>query len=206
MPLRSGDNTDLYAQGYFEYDSKKSGGVTISHLRFGKTPIKSTYLIDEADFISCSKQSYVHQYDLLDGLKDGGTFLLNTTWSVDELDENLPASMKRYLAEHNINFYTINATKIAQEIGLGGRINMIMQSAFFKLSNVIPVEDAVKYLKESIEAAYGKKGEDIVNMNYQAVDRGIDALVKVDIPEEWKNAEDTKKAEEKEVPDFIKMY
>ena len=199
-----GDNTDLYAQGYFEYDSKKSGGVTISHLRFGKTPIKSTYLIDEADFISCSKQSYVHQYDLLDGLKDGGTFLLNTTWSVDELDENLPASMKRYLAEHNINFYTINATKIAQEIGLGGRINMIMQSAFFKLSNVIPVEDAVKYLKESIEAAYGKKGEDIVNMNYQAVDRGIDALVKVDIPEEWKNAEDTKKAEEKEVPDFIK--
>lgn len=199
-----GDNTDMYAQGYFEYDSKKSGGVTISHLRFGHTPIKSTYLIDEADFMSCSKQSYVHQYNLLDGLKDGGTFLLNTTWTVDELDKNLPASMKRYLAEHNINFYIINATKIAQEIGLGGRTNMIMQSAFFKLSNVIPVEDAVRYLKESIDKTYGKKGEEVVKMNYLAVDRGIDALVKVEIPEAWKNAVDEKVAEEKEVPDFIK--
>jgi len=198
-----GDNTDLYAQGYFSYDSKKSGGVTVSHLRFGKKPIKSTYLIDEADFISCSKQSYVHQYNVLEGLKDGGTFLLNCTWTEEELDEHLPASVKRYIAEHNINFYIINATKIAQEIGLGGRTNMIMQSAFFKLSNVIPVEDAVKYLKDSIVKTYGKKGEDIVQMNYQAVDRGIDALVKVNVPESWKNATD-EKVEEKEVPDFIK--
>jgi pyruvate-ferredoxin/flavodoxin oxidoreductase len=198
-----GDNTDMYAQGYFSYDSKKSGGVTISHLRFGKKPIKSTYLIDEADFISCSKQSYVYQYDILDGLKDGGTFLLNCTWTEDELEERLPASIKRYIAEHNINFYIINATKIAQEIGLGGRINMIMQSAFFKLSNVIPIEDAVKYLKDSIVKEYGRKGEDIVRMNYEAVDRGIDALVKVNVPESWKNAVD-EKVEEKEVPDFIK--
>lgn len=198
-----GDNTDMYAQGYFSYDSKKSGGVTISHLRFGKKPIKSTYLIDEADFISCSKQSYVYQYDILEGLKDGGTFLLNCTWTEEELEEHLPASIKRYIAEHNINFYIINATKIAQEIGLGGRINMIMQSAFFKLSNVIPIEDAVKYLKDSIVKAYGRKGEDIVRMNYEAVDRGIDALVKVNVPESWKNAVD-EKVEEKEVPDFIK--
>ncbi len=198
-----GDNTDMYAQGYFSYDSKKSGGVTISHLRFGHKPIKSTYLIDEADFISCSKQSYVHQYDILEGLKDGGTFLLNCTWTEDELEEHLPASIKRYIAEHNINFYIINATKIAQEIGLGGRINMIMQSAFFKLSNVIPIEDAVKYLKDSIVKEYGRKGEDIVRMNYEAVDRGIDALVKVNVPESWKNAVD-EKVEEKEVPDFIK--
>lgn len=198
-----GDNTDMYAQGYFSYDSKKSGGVTISHLRFGHKPIKSTYLIDEADFISCSKQSYVHQYDILEGLKDGGTFLLNCTWTEEELEEHLPASIKRYIAEHNINFYIINATKIAQEIGLGGRINMIMQSAFFKLSNVIPIEDAVKYLKDSIVKEYGRKGEDIVRMNYEAVDRGIDALVKVNVPESWKNAVD-EKVEEKEVPDFIK--
>lgn len=172
-------------------------------MRFGHKPIKSTYLIDEADFISCSKQSYVHQYNVLEGLKDGGTFLLNCTWTEDELDKHLPASVKRYLAEHNINFYIINATKIAEEIGLGGRINMIMQSAFFKLSNVIPIEDAVKYLKDSILASYGKKGDEIVKMNYEAVDKGINALVKVDVPESWKQAAD-EEVEEKEVPDFIK--
>lgn len=201
-----GDNTDMYAQGYFAYDSKKSGGVTISHLRFGKEPIRSTYLIDEADFISCSKQSYVHQYNVLEGLKDGGTFLLNTTWSLDELGDKLPAKMKAYLAEHNIDFYTINATKIAEDIGLGNRTNMIMQSAFFKLANVIPMDDAVKYLKESIVKSYGKKGEDIVNMNYKAVDKGIDALVKVEIPEDWENVEEQVEecACEKDVPDFIK--
>lgn len=201
-----GDNTDMYAQGYFAYDSKKSGGVTISHLRFGKEPIRSTYLIDEADFISCSKQSYVHQYNVLEGLKDGGTFLLNTTWSVDELDDKLPTKIKAYLAEHNIDFYTINATKIAEDIGLGNRTNMIMQSAFFKLANVIPMDDAVKYLKDSIVKSYGKKGEDVVNMNYKAVDKGIDALVKVEIPEDWKNAEEQVEecACEKDVPDFIK--
>ncbi|MBW4829563.1 MAG: pyruvate:ferredoxin (flavodoxin) oxidoreductase [Clostridiaceae bacterium] len=200
-----GDNTDMYAQGYFAYDSKKSGGVTISHLRFGHEPIKSTYLIDEADFISCSKQSYVHQYSVVDGIKDGGTFLLNTNWSVDELDKHLPGDVKKYLAEHNVNFYIIDATAIANEIGLGNRINMIMQSAFFKLANVIPVDEAVKYLKDSIVATYGRKGEEVVAMNHKAVDRGIDALVKVDIPESWKEAEVAEEtAVSADVPEFIK--
>ncbi len=200
-----GDDTDMYAQGYFAYDSKKSGGVTISHLRFGNEPIKSTYLIDEADFISCSKQSYVHSYDLLAGLKEGGTFLLNTNWSVDELDENLPASMKKYLAENNIKFYIIDATSIADEIGLSGRTNMIMQSAFFKLANVIPIDEAVEHLKDSIVESYGRKGEDVVQKNYKAVDRGIESLVKVDVPESWKDAEEKEEAAaDKDVPEFVK--
>ncbi len=200
-----GDNTDLYAQGYFSYDSKKSGGVTISHLRFGKQPIKSTYLIDEADFISCSTQAYVNQYDLLKGLKKGGKFLLNCIWSPEELDEKLPASMKKYIAENNIELYIIDATEIAEEIGLGNRTNTIMQSAFFKLADVIDIEDAVKYLKEAAYKSYGKKGEKIVNMNYAAIERGIDALVKVNVPESWKNAEAQEEAAAaKEVPDFIK--
>jgi len=185
-----GDNTDLYAQGYFAYDSKKSGGVTISHLRFGKKPIKSTYLINSADYVACHNPSYVDKYDLLKGLKDGGTFLLNCIWSPEELEEKLPADMKRYIAEHNINFYTINAVDLAQEIGLGGRINMIMQAAFFKLTNVIPIEDAVKYLKDQIKKNYGKKGDEIVNMNYAAVDRALDALVKIDVPASWADAVD----------------
>lgn len=199
-----GDDTDMYAQGYFSYDSKKSGGVTISHLRFGHKPIKSTYLITDADFISCSKQSYVYQYDLLKGLKKGGTFLLNCTWNEEELDKNLPASMKRYIAENDINFYTIDATRIAREIGLGGRINMIMQSAFFKLSEVLPIEEAVEHLKKSIVEEYGTKGEEIVRMNYEAVDKGIEALVKVNVPESWKDAKDEEVEEKKDVPEFIK--
>ncbi|NMB07957.1 MAG: pyruvate:ferredoxin (flavodoxin) oxidoreductase [Tissierellia bacterium] len=199
-----GDDTDMYAQGYFSYDSKKSGGVTISHLRFGHEPIKSTYLIDEADFISCSKQSYVYQYDLLSGLKDGGTFLLNCIWDEKELEENLPASMKRYLAEHNINFYTIDATKLASEVGLGGRTNMIMQSAFFKLAEVLPLDEAIAHLKSSIQRDYGKYGENVVEMNNKAVDMAIEKLVKIDIPETWKNAKDEEIKEEKEVPEFIR--
>lgn len=198
-----GDGTDMYAQGYFSYDSKKSGGVTISHLRFGNKPIRSTYLITDADFVSCSKQSYVHSYDLLRGLKKGGTFLLNTLWDREALEENLPASMKRYIAQNNINFYTINATKIASEIGLGGRINMIMQSAFFKLSNVLPIDVAVEKLKESIVEEYGKKGEKIVQMNFEAVDRGISALEKIEVPESWKDAFDENEGK-KDIPDFIK--
>lgn len=198
-----GDNTDLYAQGYFAYDSKKSGGVTISHLRFGKKPIKSTYLIDQADFVACHNQSYVHNYDVLAGLKEGGTFLLNCTWSPEELDEHLPASMKRYLAKNKINFYIINAVKIASDIGLGGRINMVMQAAFFKLANVIPLEDAVKYMKEAIRESYGKKGDHIVKMNDQAVDQGIESLVKVEIPASWAEAEDVAAAAKEEVPEFI---
>jgi len=199
-----GDKTDLYAQGYFAYDSKKSGGVTISHLRFGKEPIKSTYYIHEADFVACHKQSYVNQYDLLSELKDGGTFVLNTSWNEEELNEKLPASMKRYIAENNIDFYIINATDIAEEIGLGNRINMIMQSAFFKLAKVIPLEDAVKYMKEAIVDTYGQKGEKIVEMNNKAIDRGIDALVKVKVPENWKDAKEDKEEKGESVPDFIK--
>ncbi|MBO4881123.1 MAG: pyruvate:ferredoxin (flavodoxin) oxidoreductase, partial [Firmicutes bacterium] len=159
-----GDNTDMYAQGYFSYDSKKSGGITVSHLRFGKNPIKSTYLITEADFVACHNESYVHAYDVLAGLKKGGTFLLNCTWDDAALEEHLPASMKQYIAKNKINFYTIDATKLGIEIGLGNRINMIMQMAFFHLSEVIPEADAVKYLKDSIEHTYGKKGKDIVDM------------------------------------------
>lgn len=198
-----GDHTDMYAQGYFSYDSKKSGGVTISHLRFGKEQIKSTYLITSADFISCSTQAYVHQYDLLRGLKKGGTFLLNTLWSKEELEANLPANMKQYMAKNDIHFYTINATAIAEEIGLGNRTNMIMQSAFFKLADVIPVDDAVKYLKESIVKSYGSKGEKVVNMNNQAVDKGIESLTKIEVPAEWANATDEAVAK-KEIPEFIK--
>ncbi len=197
-----GDHTDMYAQGYFSYDSKKSGGVTISHLRFGKKPIRATYLIDEADFIACHKQAYVDQYDVLEGLKEGGTFLLNCTWTPEELNEKLPAKMKKYLAENNINFYIINAVDIAGKIGLGGRINMVMQSAFFKLANVIPYEDAVKYMKEAIEKTYGRKGEKVVSMNWQAVDQAADALIKVDVPAQWANAEE-EAAATSDLPEFI---
>ncbi|MDR5659164.1 pyruvate:ferredoxin (flavodoxin) oxidoreductase [Serpentinicella sp. ANB-PHB4] len=198
-----GDNTDLYAQAYFSYDSKKSGGVTVSHLRFGKKPIKSTYLIDEADFVACHKQSYVNQYDLIKGLKPNGTFLLNTTWTPEELDEKLPGNLKKYIADNNIDFYMINATDIATEIGLGARINMIMESAFFKLAKVIPLEDAVKYMKEAVVDSYGMKGDKVVNMNNQAVDKGIEALVKVEVPANWGSAVEEAAAAVEE-PDFIK--
>ena len=198
-----GDNTDMYVQGYFDYDSKKSGGLTVSHLRFGNEPILSTYLLDEADFISCSKQAYVFKYDLLEGLKDEGIFLLNTVWSKDELEKHLPGAMKRYLAKHNINFYIIDASHIAEKIGLGSRTNMIMQSAFFNLTKVIDTDDAMKYLKDSIVKAYGHKGEDIVAMNYQAVDMGASAYEKIDIPEAWLDAKDEDK-KELDLPDFIK--
>lgn len=197
-----GDHTDMYAQGYFAYDSKKSGGITISHLRFGKSPIRSTYLIHEPHFVACHNQSYVNKYDVLEGLRDKGTFLLNCIWSKDELDKHLPASMKRYIAEHNIKFYTINAVEIAKEIGLGGRINMIMQSAFFKLADIIPIEEAVKYLKDAVITSYGNKGEKVVNMNNDAIDRGIKSLVKIEVPEAWKNAKDEEKVS-KEVPEFV---
>ena len=199
-----GDNTDMYAQGYFAYDSKKSGGVTISHLRFGKNRILSTYLITEADYVACHNQAYVHQYNVISGLKKGGTFLLNCIWDDAELDKNLPAAMKRYIAENDIQFYTINGTKLGVEIGLGNKINMIMQSAFFNLTKVIPVDEAVKHLKESIVKSYGKKGEDIVNMNYAAVDAGINSAHKVAVPASWKDAKDDEKTGEvKELPEFI---
>ncbi|MFA7660959.1 MAG: pyruvate:ferredoxin (flavodoxin) oxidoreductase, partial [Anaerovoracaceae bacterium] len=197
-----GDKTDLYAQGYFSYDSKKSGGVTVSHLRFGKEKIQSPYLINQADFVACHNQAYVNQYDLLKGLRKGGTFLLNCLWNDKELDEHLPADIKRYLAKNEIKFYTINATKIAEDIGLGNRINMVMQSAFFELAQVIPVDEAVAYLKEAVEHSYGKKGANIVAMNNAAIDKGIQDLVKVNVPAEWANAEDENSISKK-VPEFI---
>jgi len=199
-----GDNTDLYAQAYFAYDSKKSGGVTISHLRFGKKPIKSTYLIDEADFIACHKQSYVYQYQLLEGLKKGGTFLLNCTWKPEELDEKLPAGLKKQIADNDINFYIIDAVDIAKRIGLGSRINMVMQAAFFKLANVIPLDQAVKLLKEAIVKTYGRKGEKVVKMNHQAVDEGLQALVKVDVPKAWSNSVEEEVAATNDLPEFVK--
>ena len=198
-----GDGTDMYAQGYFDYDSKKSGGVTMSHLRFGDKKITSTYLITEANFISCSKQSYVHQYDLLRGIKKGGKFLLNTIWTEEELETHLPASLKRAIANNDIEFYTINATKIASEVGLGGRTNMVMQAAFFKLSEILPLDEAVKKLKEAIVKDYGLKGDDIVAMNNEAVDRGMDATKRIEVPESWKNAQDDEDGKIPGAPEFI---
>ena len=197
-----GDKTDMYAQAYFAYDSKKSGGITMSHLRFGKLPITSPYLINRADFISCSQQSYVFSYDLLAGLKKGGKFLLNTVWSDEELSKHLPAYMKRYIAQNEIEFYTVNAVKIAQELGLGGRFNMVMQAGFFKLANIIPIEKAVEYLKDSIVKSYGKKGQNIVDMNNGAVDQGVNALHRVEIPADWATAPDEAEPQRDE-PKFI---
>ena len=198
-----GDHTDMYAQGYFAYDSKKSGGITVSHLRFGKKAIKSPYLINKADFVACHNQSYVYKYNVLEGLKKNGIFLLNTIWTPEEVNEKLPAHMKRFIVENNIKFYTLNAVAIAQEIGLGGRINMIMQSAFFKLAHIIPVEDAMKYLKDAVVSSYGKKGQKVVDMNNAAIDKGVESLVEIKVPADWKNAVD-EDAKTKEVPSFIK--
>jgi pyruvate-ferredoxin/flavodoxin oxidoreductase len=198
-----GDNTQLYAQAYFSYDSKKSGGSTVSHLRFGKYPIRSPYLVFNADYIACHNKSFIYNIDVLKGLRQNGNFVLNCPWDVTELETKLPANMKRYLAKNNINFYIVDAVAIAKEIGLGNRINMIMQTAFFKLANVIPIEDAVKYLKESIEKTYGKKGEKIVQMNYAAVDRGLEAAIKVAVPAHWADAKD-EVGNIKQEPDFVK--
>ncbi len=201
-----GDNTDMYAQGYFAYDSKKSGGVTVSHLRFGDKPIKSTYLIHEADYIACHNQSYIGHYDVLEGLKKEGIFVLNCKWDESELSDMLPSSVKCHLAKNNIKFYTINATKIAEEIGLGNRINMIMQAVFFKLSGVLPLEKAIELLKKAIKDTYGKKGEKIVNMNYAAVDKGIEDIKQIEIPSEWSSlsVDDEKSSNNDDVPAFIK--
>lgn len=185
-----GDETDLYVQGYFAYDSKKSGGITVSHLRFGKDPIKSTYYISKADFVACHNTSYMKKYDIVQDLKPGGSFLLNCPWSLNELETELPANVKKYIAENKISFYTINATKIGKEIGLGGKINTILQAAFFKISNIIPAEKALEYMKDAATKSYGKKGEKIVAMNYEAIERGMADLQKVAVPDEWKNAEE----------------
>lgn len=203
-----GDNTDMYAQAYFDYDSKKSGGVTVSHLRFGKTPIKSTYLIKHADFVACHNPSYLNKYDMVQDLKEGGTFLLNCDWDMKGLEENLPGKIKKHIADNNIKFYVIDGLGIAKETGLGGRINTILQSAFFKLSNILPEEKAIELMKKAVKDTYGKKGDDIVQMNYNAIDKGAEGVVKVDVPESWKNAEidDLKKTvtgDRKDAVDFV---
>jgi pyruvate-ferredoxin/flavodoxin oxidoreductase len=200
-----GNNTDLYAQGYFFYDSKKSGGLTISHLRFGKTPIQSPYLIDMADFVACHNPSYVTRYDMLSNLKDGGIFLLNSSWTAAEMEEKLPAAMKQIIARKKLKLYNIDAVKIAASVGLGGRINAIMQAAFFKIANVIPAEQAFEYVKAAIKKSYGKKGDKVVNMNIEAVDKAAAALEEISYPAAW--ATTTTGAvlpEDPNEPDFIK--
>ena len=185
-----GDNTDMYAQAYFDYDSKKSGGVTMSHLRFGKLPIKSTYLIHKANFVACHNPSYVNKYNMVQEVVDGGTFLLNCPWDMEGLEKHLPGQVKAFIANHGIKFYTIDGIKIGKEIGLGGRINTVLQSAFFKLANIIPEEQAIDLMKAAAKATYGKKGDNIVQMNFDAIDAGAKQVVEVKVPESWKNAAD----------------
>ncbi len=206
-----GDNTDMYAQAYFDYDSKKSGGVTMSHLRFGKSPIKSTYLIRQANFVACHNPSYVDKYNMVQELVDGGTFLLNCPWDMEGLEAHLPGQVKAYIANHNIKFYTIDGIKIGKEIGLGGRINTVLQSAFFKLAAIIPEEEAIDLMKAAAKATYGRKGDKIVQMNYDAIDAGAKQVVEVAVPESWKSAADegltTPHVDEngrKDVVDFVK--
>ncbi|MFO7924762.1 MAG: pyruvate:ferredoxin (flavodoxin) oxidoreductase [Bacteroidales bacterium] len=198
-----GNTTDKYAQAYFAYDSKKSGGITVSHLRFGDKPIRSPYLVNTADFIACHVPSYLEKYDLLKGLKKGGTFLLNSIWDEKETKKKIPAGMKKYMAENDIQFYIINGTEIAEEIGLGNRTNTIMQSAFFKISNVIPYDQAIDEMNKAIVKSFGMKGEEIVDMNKAAVKRGGD-VIKVDIPGEWKDVDDKAVKDNRDIPDFIK--
>ena len=203
-----GDNTDMYAQAYFDYDSKKSGGVTMSHLRFGKKAIKSTYLIKQANFVACHNPSYVRKYNMVQELVPGGTFLLNCSWSPEELETHLPGQVKRYIAENDIQFYTIDGIKIGKEIGLGGRINTVLQSAFFKLAAIIPEETAIELMKAAAKATYGKKGDKIVQMNYDAIDAGATGVVKIDVPASWKDAKDesfaqTATGDRKDVVDFV---
>ncbi len=184
-----GDHTDMNVQAYFDYDSKKSGGLTVSHLRFGNAKITSTYLINKADFVACHKPSYIRQYDMVQDVKPDGVFLLNCSWDASELEEQLPGQVKKYIADNNIQFYTIDGVKIGKEIGLGNKINTVLQSAFFKLANIIPAEDAIKYMKDAATASYSKKGDAIVKMNHDAIDRGACEVVKIEVPETWKNAE-----------------
>jgi pyruvate-ferredoxin/flavodoxin oxidoreductase len=198
-----GDNTEMYVQGYFAYDAKKSAGVTISHLRFGKFPIKSTYLIKDADYIACHNPSYVDKYDLLEGIKYEGCFVLNSSWNLEDMEKNLPNSLKKTIAEKHLRFYTIDAVKIAERVGLGGRINMVMQTVFFKLANVLPVEDSINYLKHAIEKTYGKKGKDVVEMNWKAVDSALEYINEISYPDSWAKLKPGVPIENEE-PDFVK--
>ena len=201
-----GEETDMYAQSYASFDSKKSGGVTRTHVRFGKQPIRSTYLVKSADFVGCHSQSYVDKYDLVSDLKQGGTFLLNCQWTDAELSEKLPGQMKRELAKKNISFYVVNAVEIARELGMGRHINTILQSAFFKIANVIPLEQAVKFMKDAVVETYGSKGEAVVERNNKAIDAGIEKVRKVEIPADWANATDTPGPDFSGAPEFIKNF
>ncbi len=185
-----GDNTDMYAQAYFDYDSKKSGGVTMSHLRFGKSPIKSTYLIHQANFVACHNPAYIRKYNMVQELVDGGTFLLNCPWDMEGIEKHLPGQVKKFIADHGIKFYVIDGIKIGKEIGLGGRINTVLQSAFFKLASIIPEEHAIELMKAAAKATYGRKGDKIVQMNYDAIDAGAQQVVEIQVPESWKDAQD----------------
>ncbi|HDR67702.1 MAG TPA: pyruvate:ferredoxin (flavodoxin) oxidoreductase, partial [Bacteroidaceae bacterium] len=198
-----GDNTDKYCQAYFAYDSKKSGGITTSHLRFGDKPIRSPYLVGTPDFVACHVPAYLDKYDMLKGLKKGGTFLLNSIWDEEETINHLPAHMKKYMADHDINFYIINATRLAQEIGLGNRTNTIMQSAFFKIANIIPYDQAVEQMRKFIIKSFGRKGEEVVNMNFAAVEKGGN-VTRIKVPAEWSNLNAEKKKDDRDLPDFIK--
>ncbi len=198
-----GENTDLYAQGYFAYDAKKSGGITISHLRFSPHPIKSPYLVTKADFIACHNPSFVKSYDILEGIKEGGTFLLNSPWSLEDMERELPPHMKRTIASKKLKFYNIDAVKIAQELGLGGRINIIMQAAFFKITEVIPIDEAISLIKDAIRKTYGKKGDEIVRMNTEAVDRALDAIEEIDVPSSWERTELDIYFKAEEEPEFV---
>ena len=199
-----GDHTDYNVQAYFAYDAKKSGGVTISHLRFGPKEIKGSYQIKAANFIACHNQAYVHKYDLIGDLKEGGSFLLNIIWKGEELEANLPAALKRRIAEKKANFYTLDAVDIAKKIGLGGRINMIMQAGFFAISQILPVEDAIRYLKEEVVKSYGAKGQDVLDMNFAAIDQGIAGIQKIDVPAAWATAQDPAPADQRQVPEFFR--
>ncbi|MCB5956198.1 pyruvate:ferredoxin (flavodoxin) oxidoreductase [Enterococcus sp. CWB-B31] len=199
-----GDHTDKYAQGYFHYDSKKSGGLTVSHLRFGDIPIKSAYLIENADFIACHTAAYLHTYDLVKGLKKGGTFLLNTIWNDEQLDRYLPAGIKRYLAQNDIQFYTINAVQLASEVGLGGRINTVMETAFFKLANIMPFEEVLPILKEEALKSYGHKSMAVVEKNIQAIDRTVELLHKVEVPAAWKEVQAKTTAADRSVSKYVR--
>ena len=203
-----GDNTDKKVQAYFQYDSKKSGGITISHLRFGDKPIKSTYYVKQADFVACHNPSYLNKYNMVEDVKKGGIFLLNCSWSNEELEKHLPAHVKKYIASNDIQFYTCDAVTIARELGLGGRTNTVLQAAFFKLADIIPIDKASVYMKEAIKKTYGNKGEKVVNMNCAAVDAGIANVVRVDVPSEWKNASDSSrkqriKGRDKTLTDYV---
>ena len=199
-----GDNTDQYAQAYFEYDSKKSGGVTKSHLRFGHEPIHSTYYVTMADFVACHKQSYMHSFDIVSEIKEGGTFLLNTDWNMEKLEQNLPNRAKRIIAQRKINVYTIDATAIASSIGLGNRTSTVLQAAFFKLSGVLPIEEAEQYMKDAVIKTFSKKGEKIVSMNLASVERGLDSAVKIDVPAAWAELEDEVEVIDPSLPQYIR--